>query len=120
MAQDLPLPEGKVEADHDLCPSPLEEWRIVASALLFLDECRETDRGRGKEREREREREIVVVEVVVVVVVVVRRKRAEVMVTFHPSSWKREAMGHSHTFPIPYQGSPKTLPLPRKRREQRP
>ena len=26
------------------------------------------------------------------------------MVTFHPSFWKREAMGHSHTFPNPRLG----------------
>ena len=36
MAHGLPLPEGRVEGDHDLCPSPLEKLRIVASALLIL------------------------------------------------------------------------------------
>ena len=34
MAHGLPLPEGRVEGDHGLFPSPLEKWRIVASALL--------------------------------------------------------------------------------------
>ena len=34
MAHGLPLPEGRVEGDHDLSPCPLEKWRIVASTLL--------------------------------------------------------------------------------------
>ena len=34
MAHGLPLPEGRMEGDHDLSPCPLEKWRIVASALL--------------------------------------------------------------------------------------
>ena len=34
MAHALPLPEGRMEGDHDLSPCPLEKWRIVASALL--------------------------------------------------------------------------------------
>ena len=34
MAHGRPLPEGRVEGDHDLSPSPLEKLRIVASALL--------------------------------------------------------------------------------------
>ena len=34
MAHGLPLPEGGVEGDHDLSPSPLEKLRIVALALL--------------------------------------------------------------------------------------
>ena len=42
------------------------------------------------------------------------------MVTFHPSFWKREAMGHSHTFPNPCQGLLQTLPLPKKRGRQGP
>ena len=36
MAHGLPLPEGRVEGDHDLSPSPLEKLRIVAFALLIL------------------------------------------------------------------------------------
>ena len=36
MAHGLPLPEGWVEGDHDLSPSPFEKWRIVASAFLIL------------------------------------------------------------------------------------
>ena len=36
MAHGRPLPEGRVEGDHDLSPSPLEKWRIGASALLIL------------------------------------------------------------------------------------
>ena len=36
LAYGLLLPEGGVEGDHDLCPSPLEKLRIVASALLIL------------------------------------------------------------------------------------
>ena len=53
MAHGLPLPRGRVEGNHDLCPSPPHYYYY----LLFLDECRETDRERGKGRERERERE---------------------------------------------------------------
>ena len=34
MAHALPLPEGRMESDHDLSPCPLERWRIVASVLL--------------------------------------------------------------------------------------
>ena len=36
MAHGLPLPEGWVEGDHDLRPSPLEKLRIVAFALLIF------------------------------------------------------------------------------------
>ena len=36
MAHGLPLPEGRVEGDHGLSPSPLEKLRIVAFALLNL------------------------------------------------------------------------------------
>ena len=34
MAHGRHLPEGGVEGDHDLYPSPLEKLRIVAFALL--------------------------------------------------------------------------------------
>ena len=29
MAEGLPLPEGREEGDHDLCPSPPEKWKSV-------------------------------------------------------------------------------------------
>ena len=44
-----------------------------------------------------------------------KRIRTETMATFPNSFWKREAIGHSHTFPTHIQGLAKTPPLPRKR-----
>ena len=36
MTHGLPLPEGRVEGDHDQYHSALEKWRIVTSTLLVL------------------------------------------------------------------------------------
>ena len=92
MAHGLPLPRGRVEGNHDLCPSPPHYYYY----LLFLDECRETDRERGKGRERERERERIKL-------IVVSKSGGLSLVAQSFASFPAEVYGHIPPFmPLPF------------------